>query len=880
MELSAFLRVKVSILHTKIIHMRINLQTIPVIIFLVTIFLHNTVAQTYELTFNVDMSQQTISENGVHVAGDFQQQAGFDTDWDPAATAMEDTDGDDIYSVTVTLPAGTYLYKFINGNSWAEQPENPPTDCTITDGAGNRNRQVTLGAANLNLPVVMFDSCNAIVTFSVSMENQTVHTEGVHVMGNFQQIAGISNDWTANTIQLYDTNNDNIFETSVQMPTGNYQYVYVNGNTAENAENPPSECAITGENEDLVRYFEAHSGTQSLPTYEYETCDITNTTGNYETYWWNDAVFYEIFVRSFYDSDGDGIGDFQGIIEKLDYLNDGDPNTTSDLGITGIWLMPIMESPSYHGYDATNYYVPDPDYGTMADFEELVQEAHNRGIKIILDLVMNHCSDQHPWFTQSANNENNYRDWFIWSETDPGFTGPWGQDVWHYENGSYYYGIFWSGMPDLNYSHEPVKMEMFNVAEFWLNKGVDGFRLDAIKYLDEDGSTLEDTPETFEILEDFHVMYKNINPDAFTVGEVWSNTASILPYVQNDRLDVCFEFDLAGAILSSAQSGDPSTLSNKIQNVQESYTKLQYATFLTNHDMDRVFSVLGQDEESMKIAASLYLTMPGIPFVYYGEELGMTGTGAHENIRRPMQWSSENNAGFTTGTPWEPVGDNFQTNNVSDMLNDGNSLLSHYRNFIHIRNTYPPLRKGYLLETTNNSTNLISFARIYEDEAVLVASNLGTSTINPSFSISTSTLPEGKYFVKEITSQTVLDSLTINENGGFTSWQPAINSIDAQKTKLFYITPDANVNIESATKPADEFSIFPNPASQNVYISGISNNIMEVRIKIYDIQGKSLIQKQFTGTESILDVSKLSAGLYFVMIKTNSTREIKRLVIK
>ncbi len=860
--------------------MKYNFLTIKILIAVISFCSQILTAQTYELTFQVDMSQQTVSSNGVHVAGDFQQLAGFDTDWDPAATPMEDADNDDIYNVTVSVPAGTYLYKFINGNSWSEQPENPPADCTITDGAGNINRQIILGDANLQLPAVMFDSCNAIVSFSVSMEGVTVNSEGVHVMGNFQESAGMGNDWTPNTIQLFDDNNDNVFETSVQMPTGNYQYVYVNGNTAENAENIPSECTITGENSDLVRFFEAQSGTESLPTYEFGTCNISNTTSNYETYWWNDAVFYEIFVRSFYDSDGDGIGDFQGIIEKLDYLNDGNPNTTDDLGITGIWLMPIMESPSYHGYDATNYYVPDPDYGTMADFEELVQEAHARGIKIILDLVMNHCSNEHPWFTQSANSENNYRDWFVWSDTDPGFNGPWGQDVWHYNNGSYYYGIFWSGMPDLNYSHEPVKTEMFNVAEFWLNKGVDGFRLDAIKYLDEDGSTLEDTPETFQILEEFHVMYKNVNPDAFTVGEVWSNTASILPYVQNDRLDVCFEFDLAGSVLSSVQSGNPSTLSNKIQNVQESYTKLQYATFLTNHDMDRVFSVLGQDEETMKLAASLYLTLPGIPFVYYGEELGMTGTGAHENIRRPMQWSGSSNAGFTTATPWEPIGDNYLTNNVADMQNNGNSLLSHYRDFIHIRNTYPPLRKGYLLETTNNSTNLISFARIYEDEAVLVASNLGASTINPSFSMSISTLPTGKYFVKEIISQTVLDSLTIDENGGFSDWQPAINAMPAQETKLFYITPDATVNIESATKPADEFSIYPNPASQNVHISATSDNISEVNVKIYDIQGKPLIQAKFRGAESNVNVSKLSNGLYFILLQTGAKREIKRLVIE
>ena len=160
--------------------------------------------------------------------------------------------------------------------------------------------------------------------------------------------------------------------------------------------------------------------------------------------WWNDEVFYEIFVRSFQDSDGDGIGDIQGIINKLDYLNDGDPNTTSDLGITGLWLMPIFPSPSYHGYDVTNYRDINPDYGTLDDFRRLLTEAHARGIKVIIDFVGNHTSDQHPWFTASTAGQSK-RDWYIWQETNPNYNGPWGQTVWHQRNNAYYYGLFWGG---------------------------------------------------------------------------------------------------------------------------------------------------------------------------------------------------------------------------------------------------------------------------------------------------------------------------------------------------------------------------------------------------------------------------------------------------
>ncbi|MBN1965655.1 MAG: alpha-amylase, partial [Anaerolineae bacterium] len=168
--------------------------------------------------------------------------------------------------------------------------------------------------------------------------------------------------------------------------------------------------------------------------------------------WWNDRVFYEVFVRSFYDSDGDGIGDLRGLIERLDYLNDGDPATTDDLGITGIWLMPIAQSPSYHGYDVTDYYTIEEDYGTNADFLELMGAAHARGIVVIVDLVMNHTSSEHPWFVASAAGDPAYTDWYLWRDDNPGYVSPWGSPTWHLaDNGRYYFGLFWSGMPDLNY---------------------------------------------------------------------------------------------------------------------------------------------------------------------------------------------------------------------------------------------------------------------------------------------------------------------------------------------------------------------------------------------------------------------------------------------
>ena len=337
-------------------------------------------AQNVPLTFAVDMSNEEISANGVHVAGNFQAAAGFPADWNPGSTELTDPDGDMVFELTVNVPPGTYLYKFINGAAWTEQPENPPAACALNDGAGNFNRQVTVDAGGITLPVVVFDSCNAVINFSVNMTNETVTPAGVFVTGDFLEAAGYGANWSEPGLAMNDLNSDGTYHLSVQVPAGGYTYVYVNGAEEESVSGA---CA----NAQGERTVAASEGAPPLPVYCFNTCNICdpNLTEDYTVHWWNDATFYEIFVRSFYDSDGDGIGDFQGIIEKLDYLNDGDPETTDDLGITGIWLMPHKPSPSYHGYDVTDYYGIEPDYGTMDDFLEFLDAAHARGIRVIID---------------------------------------------------------------------------------------------------------------------------------------------------------------------------------------------------------------------------------------------------------------------------------------------------------------------------------------------------------------------------------------------------------------------------------------------------------------------------------------------------------------
>ncbi len=445
--------------------------------------------------------------------------------------------------------------------------------------------------------------------------------------------------------------------------------------------------------------------------------------------WWNDTVFYEAFVRSFADSTtgpltNDGIGDLQGLIERLDYLNDGDPNTDADLGITGIWLMPVAQSPSYHGYDVTDYYTINADYGTNEDFKRLIEEAHARGIEVIVDLVLNHTSSEHPWFQQAADKNSPYHDWYIWSDEDPGTKGPWGQNVWHPLGDRWYYGIFSEGMPDLNYNNPAVTEEMLNVTRYWLEEmGVDGFRLDAIRHLYEDGAVLENAPQTFTWLSDFYDAYKSVKPDAFAVGEVWTNTETAAKYV-GQKVDAVFEFDLATSIISSINNRDRSALAGALNTAQESFPPGQYAPFLTNHDQNRVMSQLAYKTDRAKLAATILLTLPGVPFIYYGEEIGMTGQKPDEKIRTPMQWTAGANAGFSDATPWQPLNPGYETVNVEVESADPDSLLSLYRTLIGLRNEHSALRQGTWIPVEADNRRVYAFLRQTPDETLLALFNL------------------------------------------------------------------------------------------------------------------------------------------------------------
>ena len=841
------------------------------------IFPFISVAARVSVTFRVDMSKQTVSANGVHIAGNFQAIAGYGADWDPASTAMADLNGDKVYEITVTIPPGLYEYKYVNDNTW-NGAENPPSACTLGE---NHNRFVNIGNNDLSLIPVLFNSCNAELLFSVDMGNQQVLSEGVHVMGTFQSSAGFPNNWDPATVALQDLNHDGVYDARIPVAAGQYEYLYVNGKLSANAEIPPSQCSVINNEGKAVRTTTVGADNDTLPVYRFGSCDISNPSisTNYQTYWWNDDVYYEIFVRSFYDSNNDGIGDFRGIIDKLDYLNDGDTSTTTDLGVTALWLMPMMKSPSYHGYDVSDYYSTNPDYGTMADFEELVTKAHARGIKVIIDLVLNHTSDQIPWFTQSANSQNGYRDWYIWSPSNPGYTGPWGQSVWNYKNNAYYYAIFYSGMPDLNYRNPAVKAEMFNVANFWLGKGIDGFRLDAIKYLIEDSIVQQNTPETLDLIAQFNTVYKTANPDAFTVGEVWDPTAVIIPYVQENRLDACFEFTLASSIVSAVNRGKPSAVKDQMNVIQQSYPVLQYGTFLTNHDQDRAFTQLGTDQLKMKQASAIYLTLPGIPFIYYGEEVGMIGSGADENKRRPMQWTAGTYAGFSTHVPWEGVGSNYLTNNVASMSQDPGSLLSHYKKLIRIRNEHAALRTGYFLNVSCSDSNDLAYARIFEDNAVLVISNFGPVMSNPTISLPVSSLRGGTYYIKELYSGITMGTLLLNSNGGFVNWQSAGRSLAGRETWILSLSPKDPGSVSDLSRDNIGMVLSPNPAKLRVRVKLNQPLSGDALAEVFSVSGNCVCSLPFEGDEVTIPTSTLTAGVYFVKISCGSKSGISRLAV-
>ncbi|NMB19429.1 MAG: DUF3459 domain-containing protein [Firmicutes bacterium] len=434
-----------------------------------------------------------------------------------------------------------------------------------------------------------------------------------------------------------------------------------------------------------------------------------------ETFLSKHGVYYQIFVRAFADGNGDGLGDLRGIIDRLDYLE--------ELGVSGIWLTPIHPSPSYHKYDVTDFYAIDEEIGSLEDFEELVEKAHQRDIRVIMDLVLHHTSNLHPWFIAAGlDSESVYRDYYIWADPDTNLEmpGPWAQRVWHPHADGHYFGLFWEGMPDLNYDNPRVREEAKAIAEFWLERGVDGFRLDAAMHIYAHADTDRSVEWWVELRE--HLV--GIKPDVYLVAEVWDKWTVVAPYYA--AFDSCFNFDLANLIILSARGGSDFGLARVAERFTNRYKEYSEwvidAPFLTNHDQDRLMSVL-DDVHQAKMAASVYLTLPGNPFVYYGEEIGMKGSGPDENKREPFKWYELTGPGqstwrastFNTGS-WQP--------SLEEQQQDADSIWNHYRNLIHLREGNLPLKVGSIVPIDTGNKQVVGFYREWKDQRVLVLHNL------------------------------------------------------------------------------------------------------------------------------------------------------------
>ena len=445
----------------------------------------------------------------------------------------------------------------------------------------------------------------------------------------------------------------------------------------------------------------------------------------------NYRTFYQIFVGSFSDSNNDGIGDLRGIINRFDYLNDGNMESETSLGVQGIWLSPIFSSPSYHKYDASNYYQVDWRFGTEEDLKELINLCHERNIKLILDLVINHTSSQHEWFLQfkearmTGDTENPYYDFYSCVTEAEKLGGNTyqkiaGVDCWFECN-------FSGDMPELNYDNPEVRQAMVDLARYYLDLGVDGFRFDAVKYV-----YFGDTPRSVEFWEWYMQELKAIKPDIYCVGECWSGESEILEYYSAMN---CFNFAVAqaeGMAASAAKGFSISKYTNYVESFQQKVLAKNpegmVMSFLSNHDMDRIAGAFIL-ENNMRMAANLYLLSPGSPMIYYGEEIGMRGSRGGENTdanrRLAMLWGDDDHIRNPVGSTYSDANQISAT--VSDQIADENSLYNYYCDLIAIRHRYPAIARGIYTSLDCGQKNFGGFSIVYGDEVLGLFHNNGTA---------------------------------------------------------------------------------------------------------------------------------------------------------
>ncbi|MCH5339740.1 MAG: hypothetical protein J1E03_13230 [Acetatifactor sp.] len=458
--------------------------------------------------------------------------------------------------------------------------------------------------------------------------------------------------------------------------------------------------------------------------------DLENAVATDDNY----RVFYEIFVGSFSDSDGDGIGDLQGIINRMDYLNDGDDNSGVSLGVEGLWLSPIFKSGSYHKYDVNDYYTIDPKFGTEEDLRELIELCHERNVKVILDLVINHTGTLNPWFISFLNAHRNgdtddpYYDFYDWYPT--GETAPAGRTYAQLSGTTDYYECnFSNSMPELNYDNDAVRQAVLDVAKYYLDLGIDGFRFDAAKYI-----YYGDNVQSAAFWEWYIGELKSIKPDIYTVAEVWDSDGITDLYYPALN---CFNFTTSqtnGLIAQTAQAGNVNNYTAYVQSYLDKVNAMNDTAmiipFISNHDMDRAAGYLTAASGQMKMAANLYILSSGSPFIYYGEEIGLRGSrgGANTdaNRRLRMEWGDDD-------TVRDPEGADYSSTRVSanaiEQMADGNSLYTYYKKLIMIRKANPAICRGTYTALAFTGTKLGGFISTYEGTTVAVLHNPSGSAI-------------------------------------------------------------------------------------------------------------------------------------------------------
>ena len=514
--------------------------------------------------------------------------------------------------------------------------------------------------------------------------------------------------------------------------------------------------------------------------------------------WWRDGIIYQIYPRSFADSNNDGIGDLPGITGKLNYLQ--------ALGVDAIWLSPIYPSPDVDfGYDVADYTAIDPKFGTMEDFDELVKEAKNRDIHILLDLVLNHTSDQHAWFLESKKSRDNpYHDWYLWHDPKPNGDPPnnwvaiFGGSGWEWdpELEQYYYHMFYKEQPDVNWSNPAVRAAMLDVFRFWLDKGVDGFRLDVFNEYFKDPEFPDNPtqygmrpfdrqqhiydvsqPEMYPLLKEIRAILDQYQ-ETYAVGETFlADTVQTASYIGKDKLHAAFNFEFA------ENRWHPKRFLNSALSWYEALSSEAWPNnFLSNHDMKRAASryCFGEDDRRAKVAAAMLLTLKGTPFIYYGEEIGLRDIPirkkedikdpvgklfwplykGRDGCRAPMQWSSERHAGFSQVDSWLPVHNNYPTRNVTRQESDPDSLLNFFKDIIRIRKSSKALQHGDFMPLDKNPRFILAFQREFEDDCVVVALNFSSRKLDFD-------LPEGTWL-------SLIDGSTSSGVISLTPYQAAI----------------------------------------------------------------------------------------------------------